>query len=64
MGGAALESAAYAVDTVVGLLGRKALQGEDDVLVLLADQIVGAVFLGEGVVVPALAANFSSRIRQ
>ena len=64
MGGAALESAAYAVDAVVGLLGRKALQGEDDVLVLLANQIVGAVFLGEGVVVPALAANFSSRIRQ
>lgn len=40
----ALEGAADAVDAVVGRLGRKALEGLDDVLVLLVDQVIGAVF--------------------
>ena len=43
VGGAGLEGAAQAVDAVVGLLGREALQGLDDLLVLLDDQVVGPV---------------------
>jgi hypothetical protein len=39
----ALEGAADAVDAIVGLLGRETLEGLDDVLVLLGDQVVGAV---------------------
>lgn len=45
MHGAALEGAAYAVDAVVGRLGREALERLDDVLVLFDDQVVGPVFL-------------------
>lgn len=45
MHGAALEGAAYAVDAVVGRLGREALERLDDVLVLLDDQVVGSVFV-------------------
>lgn len=43
MGDAALDGAAQAVDAVVGLLGGQALQGLQDILVLLDDQVIGTV---------------------
>lgn len=38
-----LECAAHAEDTVVSLLGRKALKGEKDNIGLFGDQVVGSV---------------------
>jgi hypothetical protein len=37
-----LESAAHAEDTVVGLLGRETLEGEEDGLGLLRNKVVGS----------------------
>src|SRR4051812_1599768 len=44
-----LESAAHAEDTVVGLLGRETLEGEEDDLGLLGDEIIGPVVGGRNV---------------
>ena len=44
---AELRGAADAVDAVVALLGREAVQGLEDRLVLLADEVVAAVVGGE-----------------
>ncbi len=52
MDGAGLEGAAQAVDAVVGLLGREALQRQDDVLGLLGDQVVGSVFFPVPLAIP------------
>lgn len=38
-----LEGAAHAEDTVVGLLGREALEGEKDDIGLFGDQVIGSV---------------------
>lgn len=46
-----LGGAADAVDAVVGLLGGQALEGGEDGLVLLGDEIVGAVVGGDWLVI-------------
>ncbi len=40
VGGTALECAAESVDAVVGDLGREALEGFEDILVFLYDQVI------------------------
>lgn len=41
MGDAALDGTAHPVDAVVGLLGRETLQGQEDGLALLGNQVIG-----------------------
>ena len=43
VGNTALDGAAEPIDTVVGYLGREALQGLENIFVLLDDQVIGAV---------------------